>query len=160
MTQSNGRKVETVTPLRQRMIDQMRMANLADDTQNATFFEIRRPARHTRQSPDRLDAEQVRAWLKGRIDCGLRPRSTDVALAALKFLYRDVLRRPELVEGLRNRRIPRTPPSHLEVAEVERLFLATPNLAVRCSRPACCRFFRNAEFCVVLRGFDVVVLFW
>ena len=40
-TQSNTR---TVAPLRLRMIDQMRMANLAYDTQYATIPEIRRPA--------------------------------------------------------------------------------------------------------------------
>ncbi|MDE2790808.1 MAG: phage integrase N-terminal SAM-like domain-containing protein [Paracoccaceae bacterium] len=107
MTQSDTR---TVTPFRQRMIDQMRMASLTENTQYATILEIRRLARHTRQSQDRLDAEQVRAWLKGRIDCGLKSRSTNVALAALKFLYRYVLRRPELVEGLRNRRSSRTLP--------------------------------------------------
>ena len=107
MTRSDTRKV---APFRRRMIDQMRMANLAENTQYATIFEIRRLARHTRQSPDRLDAEQVRARLKGRIDCGRKPRSTNVPLVVPRFLYRYVFRRLDLVEGLRNRRGPRTLP--------------------------------------------------
>ena len=131
MTKSNGRTARNGSPLRQRMIDQMRMANLADNTQESYVLEIRRLADHYGTSPDLLDAEQVRAWLKRQIERGLSPGSTNVALAALRFLYRDVLRRPDLVEGMRSRKVPRTLPRHLEVAEVERLLRATLDLRYR-----------------------------
>ena len=48
------------SPLRQRMIEQMRIANLAESTQSAYLFEIERLAGHYGVSPANLDAEQLR----------------------------------------------------------------------------------------------------
>lgn len=119
------------TPLRQRLIEQMQIANLADSTRESYVREIRRLAEYYAQSPDRLDAEQIRAWIMVLIERGLRPASVNVTIAAFKFFFRETLGRPELVAGLRNRKVPRTLPRHLEVNEVERLLLATPDLRYR-----------------------------
>ena len=60
------------TPLRQRMIEQMRIANLAESTQIAYLFEIERLAKHYGTSPADLDAEQLRDWvLRVRLRMGL-----------------------------------------------------------------------------------------
>ena len=117
--------------IRQRLIDQMRIANLADNTQQSYLREIERLARHYGQSPEQLDAEQIRAWVLELIDRGLHPGSTNVCLCALRFFFRDTLGRPDLVAGLRNRKIPRKLPRHLEEEEVERLLLAAPDLRYR-----------------------------
>ena len=58
------------SPLRRRMMDQMRIANLAENTCKAYILEIERLARHYEASP----AEQVRAWLLTQIDRGLSPQ--------------------------------------------------------------------------------------
>ena len=64
------------SPLRQRMIEQMHIANLAESTQSAYLFEVERLARHYGTSPADLDGEQLRDWVLKPIDRGLSPSST------------------------------------------------------------------------------------
>ena len=59
------------TRLRQRMIDQMRMAGLSQNTQTSYVREIKCLAEAFNMSPDRLEPEQVRSWHLARIDRGL-----------------------------------------------------------------------------------------
>ena len=117
------------SPLRQRMIDQMRIANLAVSTQSAYLFEVERMAKHYGASPADLDAEQVRDWVL-TLDRGLSPSSTNSTLSALRFLYVETLGCPDRVAAARNRKLPGLPRSMTE-QEVERLILATPDLQHR-----------------------------
>ena len=119
------------SPLRARMIEQMRIGNLSLATRNEYLRTVSNLARDTKSAPDRLDAEQVRAWVLGLIDRGLAPASTNAALSALRFFYREVIDRPDVVHGLRNRKRQRSLPRHMTEVEVERLLLATPDLRYR-----------------------------
>ena len=114
----------TGSPLRQRMIDQMRIANFAESTQTIYIGEIAQLAKHYKASPADLDADQVRAWVLSGIDRGLKPATTNVTVAALKFFYAETLGCPERVAGLRARKKPRKLPRHMEEEEVERIILA------------------------------------
>ena len=60
MTAAEG---TTGSPLRQRMIDQMRIANFAASTQTTYIGEIEEPAKHYRASPADLDADHLRVWV-------------------------------------------------------------------------------------------------
>ena len=121
----------TGTPLRQRMIDQMRIANLAESTCITYIGEIEHLAKHYNASPADLDADHLRAWVLSGIDRGLSPATTNVTVAALKFFYCDTLGCPERVAGLRARKKPRKLPRYMTEEEVERLILATPDLRYR-----------------------------
>ena len=121
----------SVAPLRQRMIDQMRIANLAESTRITYIGEIEQLAKHYKASPAELDADHLRAWVLSGIDRGLSPATTNVTVAALKFFYRDTLGCPERVAGLRARKKPRKLPRYMTEEEVERLILATPDLRYR-----------------------------
>ena len=70
------------SPLRQRMIDQMRIANLAESTRYAYVLEVEHLAKHYKASPADLDAEQVRAWVLTLIDKSLSPSSTNATLSS------------------------------------------------------------------------------
>ena len=48
-----------MTPLRQRMIDDMTVRGLAENTRKSYLGAVTGLARHYRQSPDSLDARQV-----------------------------------------------------------------------------------------------------
>ncbi len=93
------------TSLRQRMIDQMRMAGLARNTQTSYVREIKCLAKAFNMSPDRLEPEQVRSWHLARIDLGLSESTTNVGLAALKFFYGDTLHQPWMIDGLRMHKV-------------------------------------------------------
>ena len=62
----------TGTPLRQKMIDQMRIAGLAESTQAIYIGEIKQLAKHFKASPADLDADQLRTWVLSGIERGLR----------------------------------------------------------------------------------------
>ena len=122
---------KSISPLRARMIEQMRMANLSESTQRNYIGYIKGLARRYNTSPDRLSEEQVRNWVLERIDQGLAPATTNAMLSTLRFLYREVLDRPEVVGRLRNGKRPRRLPRPMTEAEVERLVSATLDLRYR-----------------------------
>src|SRR3990172_4539899 len=83
-----------MTPLRQRMLEDMGIRNLAENTQSAYLQQVLTYARHFRRSPERLGPEEVRAYqvylTKTR---KLSPSSVSVATGALRFLYKVTLKR-------------------------------------------------------------------
>ena len=80
-----------MTPLRQRMLEDMRLRNLS---QEAYVDQVARFARHFGQSPERLGPEQIRAYQLYLTDeRRLAPKSIIVAIAALRFLYHVTLGR-------------------------------------------------------------------
>ena len=52
-----------MTPLRERMIEDMTLAGLAAGTQAVYIQAVRRLAAHYRRSPDQLSEEEVRRYL-------------------------------------------------------------------------------------------------
>ncbi|MEX3901194.1 phage integrase N-terminal SAM-like domain-containing protein [Paraburkholderia sp. BR10954] len=77
-----------MTPLRRRMTEDMRVRNLAANTQRAYLQRVHAFAEHFGRSPDLLGLEEVRAWQVHLIEVQRRSTSTlVVATAALRFLY-------------------------------------------------------------------------
>jgi len=78
-----------MTHLRQRMLEDMGIRNLADNTQSAYLQQIIAYAEHFHRSPEELGPEAVRAYqlylTKTR---KLSPSSISVATGALRFLYK------------------------------------------------------------------------
>ena len=120
-----------ISPLRQQMIDVMRIAGHAEGTQQAYLREVSRLSQHYRRSPDRLSAEEIKAYVAQRIAAGLKPRTTNVTVAAFKVFYRDALAEPERVQGLRARRKKELLPRPIAAEDVERLIHATFDLRCR-----------------------------
>lgn len=83
-----------MTPLRQRMLDDMCVRNLCEKTQQTYLQQIAAYARHFHCSPDALGAAEVRAYQLHLIEVRkLAPASVRIASAALRFLYRVTLKR-------------------------------------------------------------------
>jgi integrase/recombinase XerD len=83
-----------MTLLRQRMLDDMRIRNLADNTQKSYLLQVSSFARHFRRSPEALGPEEIRAWLVYlRNERKLAPGSLYPTVGALRFLYRVTLKR-------------------------------------------------------------------
>jgi integrase/recombinase XerD len=88
-----------MTPLRRRMIEDMRIRNLSPQTQRAYVEQVSRFARHFRQPPERLGQHEIRAWQIHLIEeRRLAASSISVAVAALRFVYTVTLKRPWIVE--------------------------------------------------------------
>lgn len=83
-----------MTPLRQRMLQDMGIRNLALNTQLAYVQQISAFARHFDCSPEALGPEQVRTYQVHLIEeRKLAAGSLSVVAAALRFLYKITLRR-------------------------------------------------------------------
>ncbi len=90
-----------MTPLRQRMIDDMRMRNLAKLTQRNYVRAVVQLAQHFRTSPDQLDREQVREYLLYLVkERHVAPNTYNVVHSGLKFFYQVTLGRDWAMENL------------------------------------------------------------
>ena len=121
-----------MTPLRKRMIEDMRMRNFSKYTIAAYVSVVSRLANYYHRSPDQFGREEIRAFL---VDLVEQKRVSwpyyKQVLAALRFFYRYVLRRGELVEDIRGPRPERRLPIVLSVQEVARFFKAIHSLKHR-----------------------------
>jgi integrase/recombinase XerD len=121
-----------MTPLRQRMIEDMQMRNLAPNTQKAYLERVTQFARHFGQSPERLGPEQIRAYQLHLVrERGLSWSFLIQTVCALRFLYRVTLRRHEVVECLRYPRKTKKLPVVLSPEEVTRLLQAIRSLKLQ-----------------------------
>ncbi len=90
-----------MTSLRQRMLEDMRIRNLAVNTQEAYVHQVSLFARHFNQSPERLGPEQIRAYqVYLATEKKLAPGSILIAVSALRFLYRVTLKKDWTFEDI------------------------------------------------------------
>ena len=82
-----------MTPLRLRMIEDMRTAGLASGTQALYLDAVRNLAAHYRRSPDELSEEEVRAYLLGLRERGVALGTFKTNHGGIQFLYRWTLDR-------------------------------------------------------------------
>jgi integrase/recombinase XerD len=121
-----------VIPLRKRMIEEMEMRNFAPKTIRIYIDVVARFARYFGKSPDRLGAEHVRQYLLHLVhEKKLAWATYKQALAALRYLYRWVLRGPEVVQDVRCPRPERRLPVVLSFNEVQRFFAAVSSFKHR-----------------------------
>lgn len=118
----------TVSPLRQRMIDDMRMRKLNGKTQIGYIRAVRRFAAYLKRSPDTATAEELRSFQLHMVDTGTSPGTINATLSGLKFFFDVTLERGELMVKMQPVPQPRKIPVVLSCEEVARLIAAAPNL--------------------------------
>jgi integrase/recombinase XerD len=84
-----------MTPLRQRMLEDMGIRNLAKNTQLSYLQQVSAFANHFHRSPEALGPEQVREYQVHLVeDRKLAASSICIAVSALRFLYKVTLKQP------------------------------------------------------------------
>jgi integrase/recombinase XerD len=119
---------QPITPLRQRMIDDMRMRKLADKTQSHYLRAVRQFAGYLGRTPDSASVEDLRRYQLHLVDHGISPVSLNTAITGLKFFFDVTLDQPELMAKMQPVRVPRTLRVVLSCDEVARLIAAAGNL--------------------------------
>ena len=109
-----------MTPLRQRVIEDMTVRNFALTTQTTYVNQISMFARHFDQSPEALGPEEIRRYqVYLAREKQLAPSSIALAVAALRFLYNVTLQKHwALEEVLPMPKMPTTLPVVLSPEEV------------------------------------------
>jgi integrase/recombinase XerD len=120
-----------VSPLRQRMIDDMAMRNMSPATQGAYVRAVRTLSRFFRRSPDELTFDDVREYQLHLISRGLQAATIIPIMCAIRFFYGTTLGRPNVAEHIPLARKPDTLPAVLSQDEVVRLLKAESNLKMR-----------------------------
>ena len=87
----------TVSPLRQRMIDDMRMRKFVGKTQIHYIRAVRRLAAFLKRLPDTATAEELRALQLHMIDTGTAPPTINATRSGLKFFFDVTLGHGELM---------------------------------------------------------------
>lgn len=128
-----------MTALRQRMLEDMQVRNLAPQTQRTYLEQISRFARHFHGSPAGLGPDQIRAYqLYLANDRQLAVASRQVTVAALRFLYRVTLKKPWVIDDVVPApKVRRRLPVVLSPAEVVRFLDCLPGLRYRAMLATC-----------------------
>jgi integrase/recombinase XerD len=119
---------KTISPLRQRMIEDMRMRKLSPKTQAAYIRAVRQFARYLRRPPDTATVEDLRNYQLHLVDLGTSAISLNAAITGLKFFFGVTLDRGAMMAKMQHVYVPRTLPVVLSRDEVKRLIAACDNL--------------------------------
>ena len=112
-----------MTPLRQRMLQDLQLRNFSAGTQRSYIHYIAQFAAYFGQSPDRLGLDDVRNYQLHLIEQKqLSPQSINCFVAAAKFLYTVTLDMPWTKENFPRMKVPERLPFVLSLAEVQEFF--------------------------------------
>ena len=117
-----------MTPLRQRMINDMTVRGLAENTKRSYLTSVTGLARHYRRSPDHISAQEVQDYLLYLHEQrGLSWKSCNCVRHGVRFLYRITLGVPDPHFYVPGAKTPSTLPEILNHEELVRLFTVTTN---------------------------------
>ena len=119
---------EAISPLRQRMIEDMTIRTLAPKTQQGYIRTIKDFAVFLGRSPDTASLEDIRRFQLHLAQSGAQPPVLNHTVSALRFFFRVTLKRHDIVEHTTFICEPRKLPVVLSPEEVARLLNATPGL--------------------------------
>src|SRR5471032_1676819 len=118
----------SVSPLRRRMLEDMAMRGLREETQRDYIRFVRSFAAFVGRPPDTATAEDVRRFQVHQAESGVQAPTINCSVSALRFFFTVTLDRPDLSRRLVLARAPRKLPDVLSVEEVGRLLDAAPGI--------------------------------
>ena len=122
----------SISPLRQRMIDDMRARNLGRHCQRSHVSSCRRFAAFLKRSPETATADDVRAFQLSLIETdGLTIGNRNRIMTGVKFLLKVTMRRLDLAAEVYHLKQPQTVPVVLAPDEVKRILTMAPSLKAR-----------------------------
>ena len=117
-----------VTPLRQRMLEDMRMRKMERRTQEAYVRAVRRFAAYLHRSPDLATVQDLRNFQLHLVDTGTSAATLNATLTGLRFFFDITLDRAEIMARIQLVKLPRNLPVVLSPQEVSRLIAAASNV--------------------------------
>jgi site-specific recombinase XerD len=118
----------TISPLRQRMLDDMALRKLSEQTQRAYIRAVERFARFFGQSPDLASPEDLRRFQMHLVEQGVSTTTINGTITGLRFLFEVTLDRPSALKRMSPLKAPQKLPIVLSTDEVKRLLEAAPGL--------------------------------
>jgi site-specific recombinase XerD len=114
-----------ISPLRQRLIEDMTMRRFSQETQRNYIRDVGRFASFLGRSPDTATAEDLRRFQVDQQESGVPVPTMNSIVSALRFFFTQTIDRPDLARKLVRLSHPRKLPMVLSRDEVARLLNAT-----------------------------------
>ena len=122
---------KAITPLRQRMIEDMNARKLCAGTQRGHILACKRFAAFLKRSPDTATCEDIRSFQLHLADAGMSICNRNRIMTGVRFLFRVTLRRLDLAEEVYHIREPEKLPLVMSVDEIKRLLAVGSSLKTR-----------------------------
>jgi site-specific recombinase XerD len=122
---------DSVSPLRQRMIEDMSARKLCAGTQRGHIRSCKRFAAFLKRSPDTATAEDIRLFQLQLAETGASICNRNRIMTGLRFLFRVTLRRLDLAAEIYHIREPQKIPLVISQDETRRLLAVASSLKVR-----------------------------
>jgi integrase/recombinase XerD len=115
---------ERTTPLRKRMIEDMRIRGMGEKAQQAHIRAIKDFAGFLKRSPDMATPEELRADQLHMADGGVTPSTFNARIVALRFFFGMTCGRDEMKRFMQFRTEPRRLPVVFSIEEVSDILMA------------------------------------
>jgi site-specific recombinase XerD len=122
---------EAVSPLRQRMIEDMNARKLCAGTQRGHIRSCKRFTAFLKRSPDTATLEDIRLFQLHLAETGVSICTRNCIMTGLRFLFRVTLRRLDLATEIYHIREPQKIPLVMSPDETRRLLAVADSLKVR-----------------------------
>jgi integrase/recombinase XerD len=122
---------DAVSPLRQRMIEDMNSRKLGAHTQKSHIYSCKRFAAFLKRSPDTATAEDVRLFQLHLAETGVSIGNRNRIMTGVRFLFRVTLRRLDLAAEIYHIREPQKIPLVMSADETRRLLAVASSLKAR-----------------------------
>jgi site-specific recombinase XerD len=124
-------ETNTVSPLRQRMLEDMAARKLNPHTQRSHISSCRRFAAWLKRSPDTATPDEVRRFQLHLIESGASICNRNRIMTGVRFLFRVTLRRHDLAAEVWHIKEPQKLPPVLSPEEVKRVLTLATSLKAR-----------------------------
>jgi len=122
---------DVVSPLRQRMIEDMNARKLGAHSQRSHIYSCKRFAAFLKRSPDTATLEDIRQFQLHLAETGMSICNRNRIMTGVKFLLRVTLRRLDLAAEIYHLREPQKIPQVMSPDETRRLLAVAANLKAR-----------------------------
>jgi integrase/recombinase XerD len=122
---------DVVSPLRQRMIEDMNARKLGKHSQRSHIHSCKRFAAFLKRSPETATPDDIRRFQLHLIESGLSICNRNRIMTGVKFLVRVTLRRLDLAAEIYHLREPQKIPQVMSPDETRRLLAVASSLKVR-----------------------------
>ena len=129
--------MDTISPLRQRMIEDMNARKLGAGTQRGHIRSCKQFAAFLKRSPDTATAEDIRRFQLHLSETGTSICNRNRIMTGLRFLLRVTLRRLDLATEIYHIREPQKIPQVMSPDETRRLLAVATSLKARVALSLC-----------------------
>ena len=123
--------MSTISPLRQRMIEDMNARKLHPLTQKGHIRGCKQFAAFLKRTPDTATSEHIRRFQLHLAESGVSICNRNRAMTGLRFLFRVTLRRLDLAAEIYHIKEPQRIPLVMSPDETRRLLAMARNLKIR-----------------------------